>query len=298
MNALKNVAGLFLAKLIDQPFFGRAVVLAVVAAAHTIAKGNDIVWDCARAIRVRKSNPVIHRGSMKYSQQRTSANGATTVEVIKRKLPIVRREIIGQGKHASAATLHDSFVFGRVASSRDIGSPTLSTTKFQLVVESAGIGFECFSAMRTHCPNSGIALVASAAQVLASPTIGAFSATEMPFLGSFGFLARKFCSALIAGDKDAIVLAAVFSRVISGVAYTGTRAAAIVMSLSDQLARSTREAFAAHFTCKRDAIGFHGVSPYWPYLFEVGKAVRLAFQTVHEAVLSLLYYTTGERALI
>jgi hypothetical protein len=38
---------------------------------------------------------------------------------------------------------------------------------------------------------------------------------------------------------------------------------------------------------------FHLDSPYWPYRYEVGKAVRLAFRAVHEAVLSLTHCTTN-----
>jgi hypothetical protein len=87
MNSITDCPGLLCSVLLVQPLVWVIIALGIVTAFVAVTERHDIGRDSAGAIRVRNSNPVIHRQGVEESR-RATANGTTAVKVVKGKLPI------------------------------------------------------------------------------------------------------------------------------------------------------------------------------------------------------------------
>lgn len=101
---LYDLVGFSFAELLDKPIVCLLIAFAVVASGYPMTQGYNIFRDSTGAIGARKWNPMIHSQGMKESGG-AFAHSATAVEVIKSKLPIIGREVVGQVALAGAAAM-------------------------------------------------------------------------------------------------------------------------------------------------------------------------------------------------
>lgn len=102
--SLEDLASFTLAKCLDNPLFRVFIFFACVAPAYTMTQWHNISMYCAGAIRIIKGYPMIHRKGMPESG-RSTAYGATTIEVVQGVLPVSGGESIGQRTFAGFASL-------------------------------------------------------------------------------------------------------------------------------------------------------------------------------------------------
>lgn len=113
MNPIQNCPGLLCAVLMAQPFVWVFIVLAIVAAFVAVTERYDIGRDSAGAIWIVQWYPMIHSHGVKESRRATT-NGATAVEVVKGKLPVVFVEIISKSAPSCPIAMAYSAKFSSV----------------------------------------------------------------------------------------------------------------------------------------------------------------------------------------
>lgn len=88
MHSSQNCPAFFLAKFVNDPLFWITGVFALIASIYAITERDNIVGDCARAIRARVGNPMIHCEGMPQTLRPTTSR-TCAAEIIKGKLPIL-----------------------------------------------------------------------------------------------------------------------------------------------------------------------------------------------------------------
>jgi len=264
LNFSQDCPALFITKLLEQPCLRIARVLALIAATYPAAEGHDIGWDTSRAILARNRYPVIGVGLMKEAIERAFAHGAAMAEVVKRKLPIGFRKVVRQIPFKRIAILGESSIPSKIVQAIDSPPDFRCGLLFLLARTFAVLVFVAKVVTLDYC----FAALRKGFPVLALSLKGLLSPVAFVAFADSGIVAG------FAMPIKSIGGAFVSVKVFASARQFPTAATAVFQR------------------------GIHGVlSPYWPYVSRCGKAVRLAFRTVHEAVLSHLPIISRARGI-
>lgn len=99
-NTQQNSGGIALTECGNKPLFSREIVLGIVASLCAMTQRNHVAWDRAGAIRMAQGYPMISCQGMKQSSG-TTAHGTAAIEILKGKLPVGGREVVGAIRLAS-----------------------------------------------------------------------------------------------------------------------------------------------------------------------------------------------------
>lgn len=257
LNTGEDCARFTLATMSYKPFHRIGIAFVIIASVFTVlqrmAQRDNVRRNCTGIVRARigKRYPVISRQRMPQTR-RTTTHRTTMIEVIKRPLPLGIRESIGQFSLTRVALMVvDQFLVWILLTPEMYAVKHLCPKRSIVYVFVLLLGKHAL----TICGISGLALCAY---------IFALINTLLPFfVANFLLVSGVVCCAFI--------LATFFASFMQTINAT----AVLVERTEWQFAAAMRTAF-------------HAVISLLALLEKCGKAVRLAVQTVHEAVLSHL----------
>jgi hypothetical protein len=267
LNAREYLMSTTFAGLLNQPFFWVAVVFAIVATIYTVAQWNDIGWNGARASVAAQRYPMIYRKSMPESWWATT-DGAATTEVSNGTLPIGSRKCIRQSEF-----------FGDVA--------LIDGNQFRAIVASPLLTGLLYSFWMSLSPSSCIHLMLNRIALFVCTLSGALL---LKIAIAPPMRVRTTPFAMFLHPEFVVLLHLIWVTRCSIAFYQArlTRATkpwGIASSILIEILRRGWKFIAAYGTAL-DKLFVHGAILCWPCLRRCGQAARLAFQTVHEAVLS------------
>lgn len=266
MNILADLLGLPFAESRYQPFLGISILLCIVTTGFAVAKWDNVAWEGAGAIWRGKRHPMISRKSMKQTRGAATSRTATA-KVIYSGLPVGISKVCGQCGASSGVTLAYGLPFLWVSLLPFGYTPHDSTAVLSVVFTVADLQgwLVAFSVLALRFFSSWCLLVHL------DPTLN--------LLWVFQVLIARIVHIAIRISVTPFLL-------FQPVTHLALRAQAVFIAL---VACEILGCCGVFVAAKRTA--FHEVFPYWPYRIEAGKAVRLAFQAVHDAALSLNHYT-------
>lgn len=300
MNPITDCPGLLCTISIYQPFVWRAVCFALIASTLAPTKGNDVMRHGSRAIRIRNGNPVIGMRLARGAVQWMCANGTASIEVVKCKVPILCREVVGKFEFPSTVLLARYRTSFSVIRRPFPGHPINAVFYFLVSLTAVGVVLFLVSlVVFTHMIN--VAFVPGA-----HPPFSLFGVFNPHLLKAifvflsvlFAFLGYKF---LVFPAVSFVVLAKIILvfLTVTAVSFVTTRLTVLAKRSGrfvEVIEKFCRFWFQFITNCALFNL-FHGLVSYWSYITKgCGQAVGLAFQVVNYATLAHSLIIAQKRA--